>query len=135
MRFFLTAVLCGAALASCVVEEIVPGKSSSSAGAGGMDDGKVHPPGNSVHISETAACKQLKDVIVKQQTDFGCVGTLQDCPSFLRSQYQPQCMEYDAGSVAGCVDYFAKIKDCEELNKTDKCAVIPFAGSEPKGCP
>ncbi len=133
MRFVPWLVI---ALAGCGEAPAESKLSGSTGAAGGMDDGKFHPPGNSVHVSEADACKQLKDAVTKQLTDSKCVGTVPaDCPGFLRSLYQLACMEYDQGTVNACVDYFTKLKDCDELAHTDKCVVIGFTESAPKGCP
>ena len=63
-------------------------------------------------------------------------GTTRTCPEFLRAQFSKQCLQYDQGSVQGCIDYYNDKKSCADLSKgINDCAVTPLAGTEPKGCP
>ncbi len=92
------------------------------------------PEPNGVHISETQACNSLLEAFKDQATALGCSKTIRPCPQFLRVQFTVQCMEYDEGSVQGCVDFYEAITNCSELVETD-CAVTAYPGTEPAGCP
>jgi hypothetical protein len=114
------------------------GGSGGSAGAGGgtTTDGKYHPTPNGQHVSEKAACDQLTNEQGKLLLGLGCVGTGQTCPAFLRSQFTTACMEYDQGSVDGCIAYYNQQNSCNALkNAIDTCVVTPYPGTEPAGCP
>lgn len=112
------------------------GGAGAGSGTGGSGDGKYHPPPNGTHISEEAACEALTSKQEKRLLELHCVGTGQTCPSFLRSQFQTPCMEYDEGSVQGCLDYYSKQASCQSLKDAiDTCAVTPYPGTEPAGCP
>jgi hypothetical protein len=114
------------------------GDTSGGAGTttGDSGDGKYHATPDGVHITEKAACDAL---VKKQETkllDLHCVGTGQTCPSFLRAEFQTPCMEYDQGSVEGCIAYYDQQYTCDALkNSFDNCVVTPYPGTEPAGCP
>jgi hypothetical protein len=111
------------------------GMPASSGGSGG-DDGKVHPATNGTAISETVACSTLNMAQSAQITALACVATSVDCPDLLRFEFGTACMEYDQGSVAGCVAYYATATTCDALQTAiGVCAVAPVAGSAPTGCP
>ena len=107
---------------------------SSSGGDGG--DGRYHPPASGVHISEEAACTALTEFATDKALGFsGCSITTPLCPGFLRAQFATACMEYDEGSVNGCLDYYGDAAACDTLKKAvDACAVTPYPGTEPGGC-
>jgi len=111
-----------------------PGGGSSTTGDSG--DGKYHPEPNGTHISETAACAML---VKRQETRLlalSCVGTGQTCPSFLRAQFTTACMEYDKGSVEGCLAYYDQQSSCAAVRASfDNCVITPYPGTEPAGCP
>lgn len=99
-------------------------------------DGRYHPPANGVHVSEEAACKALTDEHGKRLIALQCTGTTHLCPEFLRAQFTTACLEYDEGSVQGCIAYYGEATTCDELRKAiDDCAITPYPGTEPKGCP
>lgn len=99
-------------------------------------DGKYHPAANGVHTTETLACNALVDAHGKALLALGCVGTSRTCPGYLRTQFAENCLEYDQGSVNGCVDYFKARTTCEELNAAlDGCVITSYPGTAPKGCP
>ncbi len=99
-------------------------------------DGKYHPAGNGQHVSETAACDSLLNAQQAKFTSLSCVGTTRQCPDRLRSEFGASCMEYDEGSVSGCVAYYGEAMDCDELAKrVADCVVIAFSGTQPNGCP
>jgi len=98
------------------------------------DDGKYHPPPNGVHITEEEACLRLHEAFQDQASELQCSKTVRICPGFLRVQLTPECMEYDEGSVQGCVTFYQEITACAELIETD-CVVTAYPGTEPAGCP
>jgi hypothetical protein len=99
-------------------------------------DGRVHPPPDGVHISETTACKNLVDAQGAKRLQLGCIGTDRTCPQFLRFEFGTECLEYDDGSVKGCIGHYNIQATCEDLNTAVKdCVVTPYPGTEPNGCP
>lgn len=114
------------------------GESSSgggSAGTGGLDDGKVYPEPNGVPISEAEACDLLQGAYSQRVTDLGCgTKTVRTCPSFVRVSYDPDCVQFDQGSVLGCVDHWNSISLCDLLFEDD-CVATVYPGTEPAGCP
>jgi hypothetical protein len=99
-------------------------------------DGKFHPPGNGTAMNEGDACKALTDTQAQRLQFLGCAGTTRTCPEFLRVEFGTQCLQYDQGSVQGCIDYYTGQKSCPELIKAlSNCSVTPLAGTSPKGCP
>jgi hypothetical protein len=99
-------------------------------------DGRYHPPANNTHVSEAAAC----DALAKAQDDrvqaLKCSITSRLCPALLRAEFITACMEYDEGSVQGCVDYYLTKKTCDDLKDAfENCVVTPYPGTEPNGCP
>jgi hypothetical protein len=117
------------------------GSSSGSAGSAGTTgtdggDGKYHPAPNGNHVTEKEACEALVDRQSSRLLDLSCVGTGQTCPSFLRAQFQTACMEYDRGSVDGCIAYYDQQASCEALKEAfDACVITAYPGTEPAGCP
>jgi hypothetical protein len=107
---------------------------SGSGSGGGGADGRHYPEPNGVHISETEACQVIGDALRGRALSLGCSKTVRTCPGLLRTQYDPDCMEYDQGTVYGCVDYFQSQSACEGLVETD-CVLTGFPGTEPAGCP
>jgi hypothetical protein len=106
---------------------------SGGPGAGGADNRFFAEP-NGVHVTETDACSTLRAAVDGRAMALGCVKTIRSCPNFLRVLYQPECMEYDQGSVQGCVAFFNGINNCAELVEDD-CVVTAYPGTEPAGCP
>jgi len=111
-----------------------PGCVAETDTGGPPDDGRVHPPPNGVHIGEGEACVSVQGAFRDQALALGCSATTRLCPEFLRSQFGAACMEYDQGSVAGCVEYYQGLTQCGELDPA-MCVVIPYPGTEPAGCP
>lgn len=110
----------------------------SSSGGDPIDagDGRYYPLGNDAHISETAACAALEDAQSARVQALKCAITTRTCPSLLRVEFLVACMEYDEGSVQGCVDYYLTKKNCTDLKEAiDTCVVKAFPGTEPNGCP
>jgi hypothetical protein len=99
-------------------------------------DGRFYPPGNGAHISEAAACDALADAQAARVQALKCNITTRTCPALLRVEFLVACMEYDEGSVQGCIDYYLTKKSCVDLkDAVEKCVVTAFPGTEPNGCP
>ena len=100
-------------------------------------DGKVHPAPNGVHTTETAACDALVNAYEARRAALACTGTTRTCPGYLRVQVSgTACLEYDQGSVDGCIAYYQEQPDCESLAQaSDICIVTSYPGTEPAGCP
>lgn len=97
-------------------------------------DGKVHPEPNGVHVSEDQACVALHEAFQDQAMSLGCSSTVRPCPQLLRVQFATACMEYDEGSVQGCVAFYESQTTCEQLVIED-CVATAYPGTEPGGCP
>lgn len=109
--------------------------SSGTDGAGGGPDGKLHPPTNGVAMSEADACKALANEQTKDTLALSCLSTSYTCPDRLRAAFGTSCLQYDQGSVSGCVAYYAAATTCDDLAAAvDACAVSPIEGSAPGGC-
>ena len=61
------------------------------------------------------------------------VATVPTCPNFVRTQYDPDCVEFDQGSVQGCAAFYASAMTCDELASSDTCEAVTFADSP--ACP
>jgi hypothetical protein len=112
--------------------------SAGAAGSPGTDagDDKYRPAPNGTHITEKEACEALVKKQDSRLFDLSCVGTGPTCPSFLRAQFQTACMEYDKGSVDGCIAYYDEQTTCDALKEAfDACLITPYPGTEPAGCP
>jgi hypothetical protein len=112
--------------------------SSSSSGAGQPDAGgdPSHPPGDGKHISEADACNLLSDARVKRRLALNCGGASLTCPDLLRPMFMTPCLEYDRGSVQGCIYQYFAAATCEALLKSfDECTITAFPDSQPNGCP
>jgi hypothetical protein len=131
-RRFLVASLVSLGLLACSSSST----SGTTSGAGGADDGKLHPPGNGVAMSETDACNAVSNALDSDYLALGCVATSQSCPDLLRAQFGADCLQYDQGSVQGCVSYYGMAASCAALDTAaSNCVVTALAGSAPKGCP
>ena len=66
-----------------------------------------------------------------------CVGTSQTCPALIEATAGgATCLEYDHGSVQGCVAYFGQQASCDALAAAvPNCVPASFDGSAPAGCP
>jgi hypothetical protein len=127
------ALLAALATACSGGEETTSG--GGTGGSGGVDDGKLHPEPNGVAISEEEACNLLQGTFQQRVTDLGCGSTtVRTCPGFVRVTYDPDCVQYDQGSVQGCVDHWNSITFCEKLVEDD-CVATVYPGTEPAGCP
>ncbi|MBL8742721.1 MAG: hypothetical protein JNK04_16550 [Myxococcales bacterium] len=105
-------------------------------GAGGAGDGKFHPPADGVGVDEMAACEDLRGRLTDIGLTLECVTTLPTCPGFVRSVGGADCLQYDAGTIEGCIAYYEEATDCEDLSaRADNCAFEPIADSAPNGCP
>jgi hypothetical protein len=104
-------------------------------GPSDVDDGRYHPEANGVHTTEAAACDALEDAQTTMLHELDCAGTTRPCPELLRAQFKTQCLEYDEGSVSGCVAYYKAKKTCDDLNDAiADCAVTAYQ-TAPAGCP
>ncbi|MEM6786641.1 MAG: hypothetical protein AAF715_03900 [Myxococcota bacterium] len=84
---------------------------------GGLDDGKLRPPGNGMTIGEEQACDQMQSAFRERQMALGCSFTVQLCPGFVRGlQLDAMCRAYDEGSVRGCIDAYRAAPTCAELD-------------------
>jgi hypothetical protein len=110
---------------------------SGTGGSGGAgDDGKFHPTANGSAVDESAGCAEMRDTLSDRGLELGCVTTLPTCPGFVRSVGGADCLQYDAGTVDGCVAYYGEATDCDDLlARADNCAFEPIADSSPAGCP
>jgi hypothetical protein len=106
---------------------------TASTGPGGGADTRFHPAPNMVHVSEDEACSKLHDAVVNRQFELKCIGTVQQCPSMIRSLYSPHCMKYDEGTVNACVEYLGKIMDCQAVGP-NQCVLIGYPETAPTGC-
>jgi hypothetical protein len=134
MKLAVSFLVAFAWLGACAEEN--PGSTfqstSTTASSGGGP--KVTPEANGVMISEEEACDKLLDAFSTGRTAACGTSTLPACPQFLRSMYQPNCMQYDEGAVNGCVDYFKKLKVCDDFIAED-CGVTNYPETAPAGCP
>lgn len=110
---------------------------SGTGGSGGSGDGKVRPEGNGQRQSQAAACKALLDAQDARGQALQCTITSRPCPTLIQVMVGGKdCLEYDQGSVQGCVDYYAQQNDCDAFSKAlDACLVTAFLDSAPAGCP
>jgi hypothetical protein len=124
------ALAVAAALAGC-------GDDGGAGGEGGAGDGRYHPEPNGTRTSEDAACQSLKAGQEAQRDALGgCILTTRGCPDLLRAEFGAECLEYDVGSVDGCVAYYQDAEDCDGLAKSiADCVVTAYEGSGPAGCP
>ncbi len=106
----------------------------ATTGGGGVADTRYYPIGNGMPMMEAAACQQVQNAITDGAFKLGCVATVQQCPGMLRSIYEKECMQYDAGTVTACVAYFGKVTTCGELDP-ESCVLIGFPTTAPFGCP
>src|ERR1700733_7416353 len=84
-------------------------------GAGGGGDGKYHPPGNGQHESEKDACAALATAQDARNTALGCTATSRPCPSLIQVMVGgTSCLEYDQGSVQGCIDDYNQQASCAD---------------------
>ena len=125
MRILLVAALL--LVSGCGSDEVVPTPS----------DGKVRPPPSGERMLEDAACTALSDAHSKALLTVGCVGTSPACPSLLRAQQGGvACLEYDKGSLDGCIAHVNAQMTCDDLSTAiTACIVYAYADSAPAGCP
>lgn len=108
---------------------------SSSSGMPEASDGKFHPPGSGMQAAEADACAALTAAQSQARTHLGCAGTSRTCPDFLRATSGVACLQYDQGTVQGCIDYYNQAKTCDELNQhIGDCVVAWFPDTMSPGC-
>lgn len=132
--FAATTALSLALFFACSSEPETDDDATSSAAGGGVDDGRLRPEPNGVHISEADACDQLRGALATKVQELACTKTLRACPNFLRATYGAECAEFDQGSVQGCVDHWNGIFNCSILDEDD-CVVTHYPETAPAGCP
>jgi hypothetical protein len=101
-------------------------------GSGGTDT-RYHAPPDGTHMGEMAACDALRNAFQDTAVQLKCSKTVRTCPGFVRANYDPDCVEYDQGSVQGCAEYYGSVASCQALVDTD-CVVTVYPGTEPAGC-
>ncbi|MRG90664.1 hypothetical protein [Polyangium spumosum] len=100
------------------------------------DDGRYRPPASGERTTEAIACDTLVDAHADRMLKLGCAGTSRTCPGFLRAEFGAECLEYDKGSVDGCLAFYASKTTCQELNDAlGACVITAYEGSTPAGCP
>ena len=126
-------------LGACGDDASTSSSSSSSEGGqgqGGESDGKYHPPSNGMAMTEDAACKALQNALSSKVQSLACVMTARTCPDLVRRVGGADCLQYDQGTVQGCVTYYQESASCDELKtRADDCAFEAIEGSAPAGCP
>jgi hypothetical protein len=112
-------------------KETVPPDEEEDAG-----DGKVRPAPNGQHVGEATACDALLGAQDSKIKSLQCSITTRTCPALLRVVFATKCLEYDDGSVQGCIAHYKKETTCDGLeNAINECEVTAYPGTEPKGCP
>jgi hypothetical protein len=114
------------------------GSAGGDGGAGGAvpDDGRFRPDPSGVAIDEADACGRLLDAAENVRGELQCVLTLRTCPDLVRLPAGDSCLNYDEGTIDGCVDYLEASADCDELKaRLESCVFLPIEGSAPAGCP
>lgn len=134
-----SSLLLGAAIVALILSPAACGGSettgASSSGMPEAGDGRYHPPGDGTHETEAEACDALSAAQSSRRLKLGCIGTSANCPDLLRTQFITPCLEYDKGSVQGCITYYNGAPSCADLNKAiDDCAVTPFPDTTSAGC-
>ncbi len=111
--------------------------STGSQGQGGEDDGKFHPPANGTPLSEADACSALLTALTNKRNALpSCIFTVRTCPSLVQAVGGEPCLQYDEGTIAGCVSYYGDAVDCADLmSRSDDCAFEAIEASAPAGCP
>lgn len=100
------------------------------------NDGKLRPPPSGEKVTEAAACNALSDAHSDALLSLGCVGTVRACPTLVRLQSGGDCLQYDQGSLNGCVEHIQKQTTCSDLAAAvEECIVYSYADSAPAGCP
>ncbi|TKD08531.1 hypothetical protein [Polyangium fumosum] len=100
------------------------------------DDGRFRPPASGERTTEALACNTLLDAHSKRMGTLGCFGTSRTCPGFLRAEFGAECLEYDKGSVDGCLEFYAAQTTCDEIKVAlEGCVITAYTGTTPAGCP
>jgi hypothetical protein len=96
--------------------------------------GLVTPDANGTPISESAACSAVLDGLTAARARLSCAsdGGPLACPAYIRPPGGTRCLQYDKGTVDGCVAIIASYKSCAEL-ESKPCIVTALAQTEP-GC-
>jgi hypothetical protein len=84
---------------------------------------------------EAKACDALVAAQDAKTLGLNCILTTRVCPALLRTMTGASCVEYDEGSVLGCVELYKGASDCEELaNIFDTCVVTFYPGTKSAEC-
>jgi hypothetical protein len=97
-------------------------------------DGRLHPPASGVQMNEADACSRLFNALRDRAFELSCTTTMRPCPELLRVEYGTSCMKYDEATVTSCASYYRARTTCPELDPK-ACALVPYPGTEPGGCP
>jgi len=125
MRFLLAAALLF--VSGCGPYDLTPSQ---------PNDGKLRPPPSGERMAEASACSALSDAHSKALLGAGCVGTVRTCPTLLRLQSGAECLQYDKGSLDGCIAHINEQTMCSDIaGAIDDCIVYAYADSAPAGCP
>ncbi len=124
------ALICAAGCGSDETPIDVPPKDQPEAG-----DGKIYPAPDGVHVGETDACDALLKAQDAKIKALSCSITTRTCPALLRVVFVKPCLEYDDGSVKGCVDLYNMQTTCGGLaDAIDACVVTSYPGTTTPGC-
>ncbi|MDC3957989.1 hypothetical protein KEG38_29300 [Polyangium jinanense] len=100
------------------------------------NDGKFRPPASGERTTEADACNTLVDAHSDRMIALGCVGSSRTCPGFLRAEFSAECLQYDKGSVDGCLEFYASKTTCQDLVPAlEGCVITAYEGTTPAGCP
>ncbi|MDI3287522.1 hypothetical protein [Polyangium sp. 15x6] len=100
------------------------------------DDGRFRPPASGERTTEDDACNTLIDAHSDRMLSLGCVGSSRTCPGFLRAEFSAECLQYDKGSVDGCLEFYKAKATCEDLIPAlEGCVITAYTDTAPAGCP
>lgn len=133
LAFALTALSVCLSLSGCGSDDNPRNDDSDDGSDPG--DGKYRPAADGTHTTETEACATLQKAQETKVQGLKCPLTTRTCPALLRATFSTACMEYDMGSVQGCVEYYQQPGSCDGLEDAIKaCVVTAYPGTEPAGC-
>jgi hypothetical protein len=102
------------------------GEDAAPERAGPSTDTIIMPPPNGTLITEAEACDAIAEAQEASKLGLECVFTTRACPTLLRAMTGARCVEYDLGSVLGCVELYKGASDCKELAKVFSACVVTF---------
>ena len=77
-------------------------------------EGPTQPAGDGNPISESLACGRLTAAFAEANTRLSCSESAMSCPDFFRAS-NPPCLQYDEGSINGCVSAYGSAGSCEQV--------------------